>query len=182
MRRVLMGLVAGCGTFVVAAPAAATDFVPSAEPEISVFIDPGDAASGHNRGGGGGLSAYLGVSPDLGSFVLLPEVGVGFSAYAETYDRTMWRFVGGVRMGYAGEVEVSAILHGGYGIAEGEDGDASLSRQGFTGDVGVQVMWRLEPWLTFGPELRYRVLLAPTGSGIDHNHFVVAGPRIGFWL
>lgn len=148
--------------------------------DATVLINP--VEPGTETAAGLGLTALVGYSPEWEPIILVPEVGGSVHAFDDRYGRMLTRVVAGARLGVAAAVEPSLSVHLGYGHSWGQDVDAVLAPDGFTLDTTLGCDFRLERWLSLGPQIGYLTFIAPTERDTQTFHALSAGMGVTAWF
>ena len=165
-RSLLVGIAASlAAAAVIAAPREArAGFLLGAE------FDAGTQVSNAGSSGNGyGFVGILGYRIKLGPVFLQPEAEGSYMVFPESLGTLhATRVTGGGRFGLAGLFQPALFAHMGIGwLGEG--------RNGRDFDVGLQLGFKLIPYLRFGAQISYNVLQVPND--------VVAGNTTNFkWL
>jgi len=148
--------------------------------DATLLINP--VEPGTETAPGLGITGLVGYSPELEPLILVPEIGGSFHWFDDRYGRMLTRAVAGARLGVAAAVEPSLSLHLGYARTWGHDVDAVLAPDGFTLDTIVACDFRLERWLSLGPQIGYLTVLAPTDRDTHTFHVVSLGAGVTGWF
>ena len=129
-----------------------------ADDDSSIVIgadgDLGIAPDGEEVTGGGGGALRLGLEKEvLAILYFRPELGAHYHDFGGERAPTLWRGIGGLRVGLDFLLRVGAFAHGGY--ASFDSPVADESRKAFTYDVGAELGLGLLPLLNLGIHYAY---------------------------
>ncbi len=121
---------------------------------IGVDGDIGVAPDGEETTGGGGGALRLGLESDLLAILYVrPELGAHYHEFGGERAPSLWRGIGGLRLGLDFLLRVGAFAHAGY--ASFDSPVADESRKAFTYDVGAELGLGLLPLLNLGLHYAY---------------------------
>jgi hypothetical protein len=153
MRRKALGLLtlsAGALTQLHTLPALADD----SQVVVGLDGDLGIAPDGEELTGGGGGSLRLGLESDvLAILYVRPELAANYHEFGGERAPTLWRGIGGLRVGLDFLLRVGVFGHAGYGSLDSPVSD--VSRKAFTYDVGAEIGLGLLPLLNLGLHFAY---------------------------
>ncbi len=141
----------------------------------TLLIDNGEVA------GGGLLDLAVGYNLEFEPLLLVPEIAASFGGYGGGFNGFMTRALGGFRGGFAGPVEPSLFLRGGYGHMLLTRSGATDLAHGGVFQVGLALDYRPERWVTIGGELLYDLFIFKQQE-IDTSHGLGLGFTAAFWF
>lgn len=133
-----------------AAPALADD----SSVVIGLDGDLGVAPDGDDTKGGAGAALRLGLESEvLAILYARPELGAHYHDFSGEQAPSLWRGIGGLRVGLDFLLRVGVFAHAGYAWFESPVADES--RDAFTYDLGAELGFGLLPLLNLGLHYAY---------------------------
>ncbi len=129
--------------------------------------------------GGGQLGVVLGYNLEQEPFIIMPELAAGAAIYDGGFG---FRALGGVRGGFAGPVEPSLFLRGGYGNLIVTRGDSSNLVHGGVFQPGLALDYRFSRSVTLGAEAYYDLFVFSVQQTTSLAHTVGVGGNAAFWF
>lgn len=121
---------------------------------IGLDGDVGVAPDGEDTKGGGGGALRLGLEYEaLGVLYARPELGAHYHEFGGERAPSVWRGIGGLRLGLDFLLRIGAFAHAGYAWFDSPVADES--RDTFTYDVGAEIGLGLLPLLNLGLHYAY---------------------------
>lgn len=142
---------------------------------IGVDGDIGVAPDGEDTKGGVGGALRLGVESDLLAILYVrPELGAHYHEFGGDHAPSLWRGIGGLRLGLDFLLRVGAFAHAGYASLDSPVTDES--RKAFTYDVGAELGLGLLPLVNLG--LHYAYVKIASGDAPRPFDFSLFGAHV----
>jgi hypothetical protein len=153
----------------------------SASTEIGVDLNYNDGIAERGAGPGAGVDIHGGPRLDLTVLTLTTELDGGFHEFGGAISPTVYRLMGGGRIGVGVIFRPNVFAHLGVGHLTFDDpyGDRA-GRTNVTGDAGVGLDFTLIPLIDLGVQASYNVLAG--GVATQSFDWVQAGVHVTFVL
>lgn len=142
---------------------------------IGLDGDIGVAPDGEETKGGAGGALRLGLESDvLAILYVRPELGAHYHEFGGDAAPSLWRGIGGLRLGLDFLLRVGAFAHAGYASLDSPVTDES--RKAFSYDVGAELGLGLLPLLNLG--LHYAYVNIGSGDAPESFDFSLFGVHV----